>query len=238
MKQAELIVALDVPDLASVLRAVDTLGDAVSFYKVGLELFSAEGPLPVIKLRERGKRVFLDLKLHDIPRTVEHAVASAARHGVELLTVHAGGGEGMLRAAAEAAAGADSPRPRIVAVTVLTSLAAVDLRQVGVSRELGDHALSLAQLAMDFGLDGLVCSALEVRRLREELGEEPVLVVPGIRPAGADAGDQKRVATPASAVADGATYLVVGRPILGASDPRAAAEAILAEMGRDHGSTA
>ncbi len=226
---AQLIVALDVPDTNAMIATVDKIGAAVSFYKVGLELFISAGPQCLAPLHERGKSIFLDLKLHDIPRTVANAVRSAAAHNVSLLTVHAGGGAAMLRAAADAAA--EFPqRPRIVAVTALTSLNDTDLQQLGVTRSVAEHARSLGTLAIESGIDGLVCSANEVADLRHEFGPQAVLVTPGIRPAGAETGDQKRVATPAAAVANGASYLVVGRPILEAENPAAAAQAILSEM--------
>lgn len=230
MKKPELIVALDVQNAASAIRAADALPPAVTFFKIGLELFTSEGPAVLAPISARNKRIFLDLKLHDIPNTVAQAVTSAGRHKVALLTVHSTGGRAMLSAAAEAAAKLGPDRPRIVAVTTLTSLAQADLTDIGVTRELREHTLALGQMAVACGIDGLVCSAQEVAAFRKALGPEPILVTPGIRPAGADVGDQKRVATPASAVRDGANFLVVGRPILAAPDPRAAAEAILADM--------
>jgi orotidine-5'-phosphate decarboxylase len=226
----QLIVALDVPTAADVAPILHQLPEAVSFYKVGLELFAAEGPRTLAPLQERGKSIFLDLKLHDIPRTVERAVKSAARHRVALLTVHASGGRAMLQAAAEAAREAGEHRPLIVAVTALTSLDANDLRDIGVTRSLSDHILALGELAISAGVDGLVCSPNEAAAFRRTLGPAPILVTPGIRPAGGELGDQKRVATPAFAIQSGATFLVVGRPILDAPDPRAAAEGILREI--------
>ena len=225
----DLIVALDVPSSAEARAVVDQLGDTVSFYKVGLELFIADGEATLAMLRERGKRVFLDLKLHDIPRTVERAVASAARFGVELLTIHACGARAMVAAAAQAATAAPHP-PKILAVTVLTSLDDADLADIGVARDAAAQVDALGRLAVESGADGLVCSPREVGRLRAALGPRPYLVTPGIRPAGGDLGDQKRVATPAAAARDGASAIVVGRPIVEAPDPRAAALAILAEL--------
>lgn len=230
---AELIVALDVPTVDRIGPLVDALPDAARYYKVGLELFVAEGPAALAPLRERGKKVFLDLKLHDIPRTVARAVTRAANHGVALLTVHAGGGRGMLTAAAQAAQAARQAgerAPRLVAVTTLTSLDRHDLAELGVKRSVAEHTAALGRLAIESGVDGLVCSPLEAAGFRRRLGGEALLVTPGVRPAGAAVGDQKRVATPSSAVRDGASHLVVGRPILQASDPAAAAEAILREM--------
>ena len=204
----------------------------MSFCKIGLELFSAEGPAAVEAIRQRHKRVFLDLKLHDIPRTVARAVEAAARHGIELLTVHASGGREMMQAARDAAGKFGPARPRLVAVTLLTSLDREDLAAIGVAREPPDHVLALAELAMTSGMDGVVCSPREVALLRRTLGTQPILVVPGIRPAAAERGDQKRTATPAEAARDGATYIVVGRPILDAPDPARAARQILDELKR------
>jgi orotidine-5'-phosphate decarboxylase len=226
----ELIVALDVQDTATAIRVADSLPRSVTFYKIGLELFTSQGPSVLSSLLERGNRIFLDLKLHDIPNTVAQAVNSAAKHRVSLLTLHASGGRAMLSAAADAAAKFGADRPKLVAVTTLTSLAQPDLGDIGVSRELREHTLALGEMAFSCGVDGVVCSAQEVASFRRILGPAAILVTPGIRPAGADVGDQKRIATPASAVRDGASFLVVGRPILAARDPRAAAENILAEM--------
>jgi orotidine-5'-phosphate decarboxylase len=225
-----LIVALDVADTAAIAPAVDALPRAVDFYKVGLELFTAGGLAALAPLKERGRRIFLDLKLHDIPRTVARSVAGAARHGVALLTVHAAGGRAMLTAAAEAARAAGPQRPLLVAVTTLTSLDQGDLADIGVTRALAEHTLALGRMAVACGIDGLVCSPLEIAAFRRELGPEAILVTPGIRPAGGASGDQKRVATPGAAIRAGASYLVVGRPILEAADPAAAARAILDEM--------
>ena len=225
----DLIIALDVPSATEARTVVDALGDAVAFYKVGLELFIADGEATLAMLRERGKRVFLDLKLHDIPRTVERAVGSAARFGVDLLTIHACGGKAMIAAAASAASAAPNP-PKILAVTVLTSLDNSDLADIGVGRDAVAQVEALGRLAVESGADGLVCSPREVGRRRVALGPTPYLVTPGIRPAGGALGDQKRVATPADAVRDGASGIVVGRPVVQAPDPRAAALAILDEM--------
>ena len=228
--KAALIVALDVPSAAAIAEIVDALPAEVQWYKVGLELFTREGPASFGPLRDRGRRIFLDLKFHDIPRTVAHAVRSAARHEVGLLTVHAGGGRDMLRAAAEAAAECGAAAPKIVAVTTLTSLNDADLRDMGVTRPLREHTLALGALAVSCGVDGLVCSPLETEAFRARLGPAPLLVTPGIRPAGADVGDQKRIATPAMAVQAGSSFLVVGRPILDAPDRRAAAAEVLRQM--------
>lgn len=227
----ELIIALDVPSSDKIPAIIDALPPAVQFYKVGLELFVAEGPLTFNYLLKSNKKIFLDLKLHDIPRTVARAVASAAKHGVNLLTVHAGGGREMLRAAAESAGEHHKSNLKIVAVTTLTSLNDADLTEIGVSRPLIDHTLALGELAVSAGIDGLVCSPNEASVFRKRLGNKPILITPGIRPAGANAGDQKRIATPEFAVNAGANFLVVGRPILEAPDPRFAAEEILRQMG-------
>jgi orotidine-5'-phosphate decarboxylase len=237
-----LIVALDFPSTESAKELVDKLQGLCRWYKVGMELYYSAGNAVVEHLRERGYNVFLDLKLHDIPNTVAGAVRTVARAGASLLTVHAAGGEAMLRAAAAAATGPDAPR--LLAVTVLTSMDAAQLSAVGVSDSPSAQVLRLARLARAAGIDGLVCSAEEVAAVRAAMGPEstadplgasplsagPLLVVPGIRPAGSAAGGQMRVATPADAIARGASMLVVGRPITGADDPAKAAAAILKEM--------
>lgn len=226
----EIIVALDVPAASRIPEIVAVMPDPIRWYKVGLELFCREGPAALTHLQSRNARIFLDLKLHDIPRTVAHAVTACAALGIDLLTLHASGGRAMLQAAAEAAASCGEQRPRLLAVTVLTSLDATDLIDLGVTRPLSDQALALAHLAIESGIDGLVCSPHEAAPLRTELGPAPLLVTPGIRLPGGDAGDQKRIATPAYAARQGATHLVVGRAILDAPDPRAAAEALLADL--------
>ncbi len=228
--KSELIVALDVPTADEIPAIVNALPERITYYKIGLELFAAAGPDAFKFLSDNGKRVFLDLKLHDIPRTVARAVEAAAQHRVALVTVHAGGGRDMLTAAAEAAAALGDMAPKLVAVTTLTSLDQHDLTELGIQRDLSTHTIALGKLAIDCGIDGLVCSPLEVATFRQELGGGPILVTPGIRPAGGDLGDQKRVATPAMAVEGGSSFLVVGRPILEASDPTAAAETILSQM--------
>jgi orotidine-5'-phosphate decarboxylase len=226
----QLIVALDVPDAAAASAAVEKLPAEVQYVKVGLELFIAAGPDVLKPLAARGKKIFLDLKLHDIPRTVERAVQAAAQHNVFMLTLHAGGGRAMLRAAAAAARACGPSAPKLVAVTVLTSLDQSDLTDLGVTRTTARHVLALGELALGSGMAGLVCSAQEVGALRQKFGPQPLLVTPGIRLPSDAVGDQKRVATPASAVKDGASFLVVGRPILEAADPAAAARAVLADM--------
>lgn len=232
---AELIVALDLPNKADVLATVAKLGDSVTFYKIGLELFAAEGPDIVKAVKDQGKKIFLDLKLHDIPRTVERAVKSCAKLGVDLTTIHASGGKAMIRAAADAAAEFGATAPKILAVTALTSLDQSDLTDLGITRAMPEQVEALGLLAVTNGADGTVCSPKEVanisRILRAAVPSRALcFCTPGVRPAGAAIGDQKRVATPAGAVRDGSTHLVVGRPILEAEDPVAAARAIAAEM--------
>lgn len=228
----DLIVALDVPDADAAVAAVATLPDAVRYYKIGLELYCAEGPRVAQQVRERGKNIFLDLKLHDIPRTVERAVRSISGLGISMFTVHAAGGRAMLKAAVEAARAAGGTSPKVIAVTALTSLDANDLADIGVHRSPAEQVRALARFAIECGVDGLVCSPQEVQDLRTMLGPKPILITPGIRPSGGDAGDQKRVATPAAAAKAGASFLVVGRPILEAPDPAGAAKAVLDEIGR------
>jgi len=228
--KAELIVALDVPDGAAAVAAAKKLPAEVQFVKVGLELFIAEGPDVLKPIAALGKKIFLDLKLHDIPRTVERAVQSAAKLNVFMLTLHAAGGRAMLRAAADAAREFGPAAPKLVAVTVLTSLDQGDLNDLGVARTPAQQVMALGELAIGSGVDGLVCSAQEVGAMRQKLGPLPLLVTPGIRLPSDAVGDQKRIATPANAVKDGSSFLVVGRPILEAADPVAAARAVLADM--------
>jgi orotidine-5'-phosphate decarboxylase len=226
-----LIVALDTASLPEAEALVERLAGGVGMFKVGAQLFTAVGPAAVAMVRKRGARVFLDLKYHDIPATVSGAVREAARLGVTLLTVHASGGAKMLRAAAEAAAAAGRDRPRILAVTVLTSLDRATLqRELGVPVAVEGHAVHLAGLAREAGCDGVVASPHEAARLRALLGPGTLIVTPGVRPAGGPVDDQARTATPAFAVRAGADYLVVGRTITGAPDPAGAAAAIVAEI--------
>ncbi len=220
---------LDFPDVPQALRGAERVVAHVDVLKVGLELFLEGGPEVVRSLERLGKPVFLDLKLHDIPETVHRAVARACDLGVAYLTVHASGGPRMLTAAVEAVAKAGSAL-RLLGVTVLTSIDADELRTLGVATTPAEHATHLAQLGYAAGLRGFVCSPREVAPLREQLGPESVLVTPGVRPAGSDVGDQKRVATPGEAVRAGSSMLVVGRPIRDANDPAQAAHAIRAEM--------
>jgi len=223
-----LAVALDFPSPGPALAFVDRLEGSCRWFKVGMELFYASGAGLVHTLRERGFEVFLDLKLHDIPNTVAGAVRSVTSTGASLLTLHASGGERMMQAAAEAAAAPGAPR--LLAVTVLTSMDAAELAEVGLATSPAEQVLRLARLAQQAGISGMVCSPREVATLRAELAPETLLVVPGIRPAGAAADDQRRTATPRSAIRDGASMLVVGRPITHAADPAAAAAAILTEI--------
>jgi orotidine-5'-phosphate decarboxylase len=225
-----LIVALDFPSGQTALDFVDRLDNTCRWFKVGLELFLAAGGSIVETLRQRGYSVFLDLKFHDIPNTVAGAVRSVAPLGAELLTIHASGGPAMLSAAAEAAATLADP-PKLLAVTVLTSLDQAQLQATGIGHSPADHALHLAEMAFSNGISGFVCSPEESSRLRAAIPES-ILVTPGIRPAGSAIGDQSRIATPASALTAGANYLVVGRPITQAVNPPEAALAILDEMQR------
>jgi orotidine-5'-phosphate decarboxylase len=229
--------ALDYPTLSEAEAGAASVAELVGVLKIGLELFVAEGPAAVKLGTKLGSRVFLDLKLHDIPETVERAVATAGQLGASLLTLHAAGGPRMLEAAAKRVE-REATGLKLIAVTVLTSLDAADLQATGVSASPAQHVLALAKLARAAGIHGLVCSTAEVRALREALGPEAILVTPGIRPAGAASGDQKRVGTPGSALKDGSSLLVVGRPIRDAADPAAAARSILKEMSEAFATTA
>jgi orotidine-5'-phosphate decarboxylase len=224
-----LIVALDVPDANSALALVGHLEKNCLWFKVGLELFIAAGPAVIEPLVARGHSVFLDLKLHDIPNTVAGAVRSAAALGVKMMTLHAAGGPAMLSAARAALEGVANP-PELLAVTVLTSMDQEQLTGIGINRPPTEQVEWLARMGLAAGIRGFVCSPQEVSALRALTGADGVLVTPGIRPAGAPIGDQKRIATPAEALRQGASFLVVGRPITQASDPAEAAEAILKEM--------
>lgn len=229
LNKDRLIVALDVPNASRAREIVQSIGESATTYKIGKQLFTAEGPQLVRDLVASGRKVFLDLKFHDIPNTVAAAVRTAAELKVSMLTVHASGAGKMLRSAVEAAR--QSPaRPMILAVTVLTSLSDSDLQEVGISGPVLSHVLRLGALARAAGCDGVVASALEAAELRRELGEGFAIVTPGVRPAGSAAGDQVRVVTPHDAIAAGATHIVVGRPIIGSADPAKAAAEIVAEM--------
>jgi orotidine-5'-phosphate decarboxylase len=229
------LVALDVESAAKAIELADQLRGAVGGYKIGKQLFTAAGPAVVRELTSRGDRVFLDLKFHDIPNTVAGAVQSAVATGAWMVNVHASGGTAMMTAAAEAARKSAEalgrPRPLVIAVTVLTSMTDATLAEIGIARPVIDHVVYLAQLAKHAGLDGVVASPQETRAIRDACGPDFQIVTPGIRPAdqrGKD--DQARTLTPAEAIAAGATYLVIGRPITGASNPREAAERIAATL--------
>ncbi len=230
---SELVVALDVPSQREALALADLLDDDVDFFKVGLELYTREGPGVVRALKGRGKRVFLDLKLFDIPNTVARAVTAARSLDVDLLTIHASGGRSMMEAAVESAADELS----LLGVTVLTSLDKAEVAEVWgrTVAAVEPEVERLARLARDVGVPGVVASAREAARLRHALGPEALIVTPGIRLPENDAGDQVRVATPASAVRDGATHLVVGRPIREAGDPAAAARTFAEAIREAHG---
>ena len=233
-----ILIALDVPSAAAALAMADALRGAVGGFKIGSQLFTAEGPSIVRALADRGDRVFLDLKFHDIPNTVAGAIESASHLGAWMMNVHASGGTAMMAAAAEAADRAASqgrPRPLVIAVTVLTSMSAEALSSVGVSRSPFDQVVHLAQMAKTAGMDGVVASPLETAAIREACGPEFLIVTPGIRGGSAEQSggrqDQARTMAPGEAMSAGASYLVVGRPITGAADPRRAAEAIAREAG-------
>jgi orotidine-5'-phosphate decarboxylase len=225
-----LIVALDLADPAQARALVDRLGQSVNFYKIGLELAYAGGLALADELAAQGKRIFLDLKLHDIANTVKRATAQVARRGVEFLTIHAY--PQTMAAAKEGVAGSAL---KLIAVTAMTSYNDADLAEAGYHLTVRDLVLRRAAQAKAIGIDGLVASAQEIPDLRRAVGQGMILIAPGIRPAGGELADQKRVATPAAAIKAGADYLVVGRPIIEAADPRAAAEAIQAEIAAARG---
>ncbi len=230
-----IIAALDVPTPEAALKLAAEVAPAVGAFKIGKELFVSAGPDIVRRIRDTGAAVFLDLKFHDIPNTVAKAVEAAVRLDVQMLTVHASGGSAMLQAAEtaarETARRLGRPDPLVLAVTVLTSLESADLAAVGADENVGRQVERLARLAAAAGLRGLVCSPLELVGLRQILPGDMQFVTPGIRPAGAAGDDQKRTLTPRQAIDAGATWLVVGRPIHAAANPRAAAESILASLG-------
>ena len=228
-----LIVALDVSTAGAARKIVAAVGDSAHAYKVGMQLYTAEGPSIVRELIASGRRVFLDLKYHDIPNTVGAAVREAAHLGISMLTVHASGGGKMLRAAVEAAGTSKSDgksEPLVLAVTVLTSLDEVELGKIGLRGGVLEQVLRLTALALSNGCKGIVASALEAAALREEFGHDFTIVTPGVRPAGSGPHDQARVVTPAEAIAAGASHIVVGRTITDASDPAAEARAILGQV--------
>jgi len=224
----QLIVALDVSSAAQAQKIVTALGESVTFYKVGMQLYTAEGPGIVRDLIRAGRRVFLDLKYHDIPNTVGAAVREAGKLGVSLLTVHGSGGSKMLRAATEAAR-ESNPALKVIAVTVLTSMDQDELNEI-MQGNLEEQVVHVAGLALKAGCHGVVSSAREVRALRTRMGNDFLVITPGVRPAGAAHGDQARVVTPAEAIAAGSTHLVVGRPITAAPNPAREAEKIIQEI--------
>jgi orotidine-5'-phosphate decarboxylase len=232
--QRRIIVALDVDSLAEARRLVRLLAPHVQCFKIGKQLFVAAGPEAVHVVHRAGRDVFLDLKFHDIPNTVAAAVVEAARLGVRFVDLHASGGAGMMQAAHERVARVCRAerlrRPVLLAVTVLTSLDAADLAALGVSAAPARHVLRLARLAAASGMDGVVCSPQEIAPLRRALGRRVTVVTPGVRPPGAEVADQKRVLTPRQAIAAGANYLVIGRPIVHAADPGEAVRTIAADM--------
>ena len=230
MTDNPVIVALDYPDAESALALADRLSPDLCRLKIGKELFTRKGAPLVELLQRRGFDVFLDLKFHDIPNTVAGAVRSATELGVWMVNVHASGGRRMMEAAAQAIQGY-STRPILIAVTVLTSMSDEDLREMGYTESAAERVLRLASLTQDCGLDGVVCSAAEAPALRRERGTEFCLVTPGIRLAGDDAGDQRRVLTPEDAIANGSDYLVIGRSITAAADPLAALQRVHRELG-------
>lgn len=234
MADQRLIVALDTTDRARVEALVDELGELVGYYKVGMELFYSQGPDIVRYLRQQGKEVFLDLKLHDIPNTVAQALRPLVGLGATMLNLHASGGAKMMKTAAAAlrdeAMLRNVPCPKLIAVTVLTSMDEAEWNLLGCAREIKQQVGALAKMAQKAGLDGVVASSREAALIRTACGDSFAIVTPGIRPVGSSADDQARILTPAQALAAGADYLVVGRPITAAADPRAAASEILTQM--------
>lgn len=234
MADNRLIVALDFHSMERVKDLVESLGDSVSYYKVGMELFYSVGMQAVEYLRAQGKEVFLDLKLHDIPNTAAHGLGALARAGAAILNVHASGGFTMMQAAAkrlkEQAAALGVEAPKLIAVTVLTSIHEEDWRGLGQASSIKEQVLRLAKLAQAAGLDGVVASPREAKAIREVCGASFMIVTPGVRPVGAAADDQSRIATPLAALQNGASHLVVGRPITAAENPREAALKIIKEM--------
>ena len=234
MADERLIVALDFHRMEDVRHLVGTLGDSVAYYKVGMELFYSVGGEVVRWLREQGKHVFLDLKLHDIPNTVAGGLCSLMHLGADILNVHASGGFTMMQTAAQklhdAADAAGIPCPKLIAITVLTSMGQEDWSQLGQTHTIPDTVVRFAKLTKQAGLDGVVASPQEAAMIRQACGKDFLIVTPGVRPAGVSVDDQSRIATPAAALANGATHLVIGRPIRAAKDPRGAALTILKEM--------
>ncbi len=230
IEDPRVIVALDFPGGREALQFVEQLSPGSCRLKVGKELFTSAGPDLVRQLVTLGHDVFLDLKFHDIPNTVARACEAAAQLGVWMVNVHASGGRRMMEAASVAVQNAGGRKPLLIGVTVLTSMGPEDLAEVGVQADPAEQVERLARLAKDSGLDGVVCSPREAARLRTSLGDDSMLVTPGVRPAGASTDDQTRVMTPADAMRDGSDYLVIGRPVTQASDPVRALEMINAEI--------
>ena len=228
--QDKIIIALDVPDTDGAMRLLDALGTP-TLCKIGLELFTAQGPSVVRAVQERGSEVFLDLKFHDIPNTVGHALRSAADLGISMTTLHASGGPVMLEAAAKAAAASGNSDLLLLAVTVLTSMDTAQLAATGIAVEPKEQVLRLATLALSSGIGGIVCSPLEVTAIRNSLGNDLRIVTPGVRPIWAATGDQKRVMTPAEAVKAGSDWLVIGRPITASENPKDSYAKVVAELG-------
>jgi orotidine-5'-phosphate decarboxylase len=226
-----LIVALDVHSMTDVHTLIERLGDSVSYYKVGMELFYRVGTEVLTYLHDQKKSIFLDLKLHDIPNTVAEGLCSLINLHADMLNVHASGGYEMMRISVERvhekAAQDGIPTPKLIAVTILTSIGSDDWKEMGFSQEIRKQVIRFASLAKKAGMDGVVASPQEAAAIREACGPNFLIVTPGIRPAGADINDQSRIATPSAALRNGATHLVVGRPIRAAKDPKAAAEAII-----------
>ena len=232
----ELILALDMEEKADALALLDKIDDGLNWVKVGLQMFIRWGPAFLNQIASRDYRIFLDLKLHDIPNTVASAVRSLAHCPVEMLTLHASGGPEMLEAARKARDKLSS-KPKIIAVTVLTSINEAILGEIGLQGPISKRVHAMGKMAVNAGVDGLVCSPLELNILRENLGKEPLLITPGIRPSGSEIGDQKRVMTPSDAAQSGSSFIVVGRPILNAVDPYAAATQIRDELAKAHSLT-
>ena len=226
MTKDRIIVALDVPTKQEALELIEKLRDQISFFKIGLQLYAAEGPEIVRAVSSTGCKVFLDLKLHDIPNTVARAVESAGRLGTQMLTIHLSGGSEMVRAATAARAN----NMLLLGVTVLTSSTEQTLREIGVASGMDDQVLRLAKLGVEAGIDGVVASPHEIKPLRREFDNKIKIVVPGIRPSGAEANDQKRTMSPRDALDAGADYLVIGRPIIAHRSPREAVDKILEEL--------
>jgi orotidine-5'-phosphate decarboxylase len=224
-----IFIALDVPTADEARRLIDSLAGEATSFKIGLQLFCNAGPGFVAELAGKGLRIFLDLKFHDIPNTVAGAVRSVASLGAAMINLHCSGGAAMMRAAREALTEAD--RPALLGVTVLTSLDDDDLRALGIAHSSEGQVLLLARMAKDSGLDGVVCSPKEIQTLRAEMGDDFLLVTPGIRPAWSAMGDQKRITTPHEAIVAGASALVIGRPITGAENPAEAMRRVIEEIG-------